>query len=629
MQIKSFEIENFKGIESCKLELSLNEAGNITTLIGLNESGKTTILEALANFIGEDRALLAVIGTHRPLHQLRDYIPKHRRANFTDSIILTASVSLEDEDKDALAKFYLDKHGLILDRDGLPPAFDIQRKYVYENSEHKSSGNHWGLKIFLKKKGQRVFREYRGGGETYSVWLDGAKFISDQLLPRVCYFPTFLFEIPQRVLLSDDDTSETGVYYRRLLQNVLDARGDGLDLKVHVMDRLAKFREKDGSTGQVSWNAVDRNTKENVSAVFTRLSSEMNRTIIGAWDKIFGASPSGKKIIVDWDFDAKTNVPYCEFKVQDAEDLFFLSERSLGFRWFFCFLLLTQFNTRKGERQRTYFLLDEPASHLHSSAQLSLLKSFPKIVGTRNAIVYSTHSHYMVEPLWLEGAYIVANYAVDYDEDSADFDYTASAATTKIFATKYRAFVAQHPDTPTYFQPVLDRLDYQASPLIGARAALIFEGKQDFYAAKYFLPGLGLSDVDILPGAGAGNMRVLISLFIGWGRKFLILLDDDKEGRLQRRKYKIEEFIADHNIATLGDVSPSLKGRELEDLFSAKFKNLVSKERSLKRSPRKKDYAFFFQERLADGRPRDFSDIDAETLEAMRKIAVFANRKLC
>ena len=49
MRFKSFEIRNFRGIEHAKLDLIPSGAG-IFTLIGLNESGKTTILEAISTF---------------------------------------------------------------------------------------------------------------------------------------------------------------------------------------------------------------------------------------------------------------------------------------------------------------------------------------------------------------------------------------------------------------------------------------------------------------------------------------------------------------------------------------------------------------------------------------------------
>ena len=50
MRFLKFEIENFKGIEKATLDLTKLRTANVVTLIGLNESGKTTILEAINSF---------------------------------------------------------------------------------------------------------------------------------------------------------------------------------------------------------------------------------------------------------------------------------------------------------------------------------------------------------------------------------------------------------------------------------------------------------------------------------------------------------------------------------------------------------------------------------------------------
>jgi AAA15 family ATPase/GTPase len=50
MRYRGFEIKNFKGIKHVCLDLSDAPASNIHLLVGLNESGKTTILEALSFF---------------------------------------------------------------------------------------------------------------------------------------------------------------------------------------------------------------------------------------------------------------------------------------------------------------------------------------------------------------------------------------------------------------------------------------------------------------------------------------------------------------------------------------------------------------------------------------------------
>ena len=53
--LKSFSIKNFKGIASMDLDISRRNSCPVITLIGLNESGKTTILEALSHFVTNDR----------------------------------------------------------------------------------------------------------------------------------------------------------------------------------------------------------------------------------------------------------------------------------------------------------------------------------------------------------------------------------------------------------------------------------------------------------------------------------------------------------------------------------------------------------------------------------------------
>ena len=47
MKYTFFEIDNFKGIKHVRLDFDAHPRSNIYTLVGLNESGKTTILEAI------------------------------------------------------------------------------------------------------------------------------------------------------------------------------------------------------------------------------------------------------------------------------------------------------------------------------------------------------------------------------------------------------------------------------------------------------------------------------------------------------------------------------------------------------------------------------------------------------
>ena len=64
---------------------------------------------------------------------------------------------------------------------------------------------------------------------------------------------------------------------------------------------------------------------------------------------------------------------------------------------------------------RQYFF-DEPASNLHAAAQ-KIAGELPIYCKATAQLVYSTHSHYMVEPLWLEQAYIIFDRTASLGQD--------------------------------------------------------------------------------------------------------------------------------------------------------------------------------------------------------------------
>lgn len=93
MRYKSFEITNFKGIEKIKIDLTKGPSQNIFTFVGLNESGKTTILEAI-NFFGYGSEKVEPLQidayTSSSYHNL---IPMSKRDNFNSKIEIKATLA--------------------------------------------------------------------------------------------------------------------------------------------------------------------------------------------------------------------------------------------------------------------------------------------------------------------------------------------------------------------------------------------------------------------------------------------------------------------------------------------------------------------------------------------------------
>ena len=113
-------------------------------------------------------------------------------------------------------------------------------------------------------------------------------------------------------------------------------------------------------------------------------------------------------------------------------------------------------------------------------AQMKLLESFPAIAKRPHRLIYTTHSHYMVEPKWLEQAYIVFNAAIGEPHKIID-ESVARDSDVDVRAVPYRQFIHENPAKTSYFQPIIDTLEIRSSRFDYKIAGLIVEGKFDYY----------------------------------------------------------------------------------------------------------------------------------------------------
>jgi len=274
-------------------------------------------------------------------------------------------------------------------------------------------------------------------------------------------------------------------------------------------------------------------------------------------------------------------------------------------------------------------LFDEPAANLHPKAQMQLLSSFRNIASGNNWILYSTHSHYMVNPEWLEQTFIVANSAAERSDSAnvADIFDNPNSITVR----KYRDYVGQNPDRMTYFQPVLDRLDFAPSNFDILRPSLLVEGKGD-YIILSFIKEIVLRDIEppfIVPTRGATAMGELIGLFLGWRIPFFVCLDDDAAGRSARSTYLQDWGLDSSQVATYCDVSPALRGARIEGLLSPADIQLVSCYFGMSTVPNKGQIRLFFSEHFAARKPVAIAQSTLNNVIALLRLArTFLGKKV-
>ena len=545
MRYTFFEIENFKGIEQIRMDLDESPSSNVYTLVGLNESGKTTILEAI-NFFSYKQETLEPLDLPRyTITDVHDLIPISKRENFNGNISITVGLSLDNHDESEIRRHIFKKYKIRLS-DPIN-TIEITQELLFANSKYINKSITWYINLSGTRERQRKARDLEG-----DEWQGAISYIKT-LIPTILYFPNFLFDFPNKIFLEDySDVADSGKhkFYRDVIQDILDALESGTNIETHILGRA-----KSG----------DKNDKKHLDSLLLSMGRNITEIVFNAWNKIFGIQVSDKEIIVGC--DSESNKYYLEFKLKDSDGFYLISERSLGFRWFFVFLLLTQYRGyRKKGPKNVLFLLDEPASNLHATAQIQLINSLDKL-RENSKVIYTTHSHYMINPDWLEGIFVVKNEGLDYrDDDIKDY----SAKKTKIIVERYRSFAVKYPDQKTYFQPILDILDYCPAKLEMIPNVVMLEGKDDFYTINYFnkiiIPNS--PKLYLLPGCGAGSLAPIISLYIGWGSNFVVLLDSDHEGIKQKQRY-VEKFglVIENKLFSLVDIDGNWKDFGLEKLI--------------------------------------------------------------
>ncbi len=545
MKLKKIDVKNFKGIQHLELDLSKTPSNNVYTLVGINESGKTTILEALDYFEYNDDKALKEISNASQLSE-NDIIPINKRSNFNDSIEIKFIFELDDEDIEEVTKFAEKNCGYKLSE--LPNELSLTQKYIFKDS--KLQGNHqiiWDVNLKGIKKGRK--KETNLFKEDNEIWKQLIELIK-QKMPKVLYFPTTLFDFPDKIYLNGVNVENKGYkpqFYKAVVQDILDSLGDDLNIKTHIVDRMNSGIETD---------------RENIDQLALKMSEKITKEITDEWSQVLKNRDYEVVVYVKKDEQGC----YVEFKVKKgSEGIFKLSERSLGFRWFFVFLLITQFRGfRKNENKQVIFLFDEPAANLSRNAQNQLLKSLERI-SDKCSIIYTTHSQYLINPNWLEGAFVVTNSALEKDELS---EYDTNKTNIKI--ERYRSYVNSHPQNTSYFQPILDVLEYVPNELDFSDSAVIFEGKNDYYTLNYFFKiMLGKSDLIMIPGMSCDSAHNLISLYAGWGKNAVVVLDSDSAGEDSKKEY-LNKFgpLVEEKLVTFKDINKKWSGKCMEKILS-------------------------------------------------------------
>jgi len=156
MKYLKLNIKNFKGINKVEIDLTNSR---IITLVGLNESGKTTILEAIKLFYS--------LAKNKSLSQLELNNIRPKGIDFTGKISLSATLEFEPSDYKKIDN-YLKEINISL-KLNYPLTFSYDYTYYYEVHTYKSNK---GLVSFdAKVKGRTKNTLYHTHNELWNKLL--------------------------------------------------------------------------------------------------------------------------------------------------------------------------------------------------------------------------------------------------------------------------------------------------------------------------------------------------------------------------------------------------------------------------------------------------------------------------
>jgi len=224
--------------------------------------------------------------------------------------------------------------------------------------------------------------------------------------------------------------------------------------------------------------------------------------------------------------------------------LFKPQQRSKGLQWFLSFYL--RLNAEQGETN--VILIDEPGLYLHAKAQEDILKVLKK-TSQESQVIFSTHSPYLIDAKRLDRVRLI----LKNEKDG-----------TKI-ENKIHKGVDENNET---LSPIITAigLDISNSFSIVGKKNVLLEGISDYYFMQALRKYIKSSEGNLIPGVGAPKIPQLVSLLIGWDLEFLVVLDNDAEGKKIAKVLLEKLSVENKKIIFVSEKD----GFSIEDLFNHK-----------------------------------------------------------
>lgn len=559
IKLKQVTIEKYKSIQKQQI-VEIDDA--ITTLVGMNEAGKTSFLTAIAktNYFTADKDFEFDITQDYPRNELIDF--QH-----------------EEEDCDIIkCKYEISQELLLEIENELGKDIFKTTEFTYTNHYKSKSASFGGLVANQKKYLENKCSEFTLTETTKD-------------LIKKCVSLNDIASIT--ALEGDDGLTELKAEIKKIIAGGFTSSSwtnllESYIAKTWIKNKMPKFWYFDDYyplSGKININKLisepPTNEKDKTSIALFELARIKPEDILNATEQEYekyialleaSSNKITKEIFNYWSTNQNLDIEFrienttvngrpekildIRVKSQRHKITLPLDRRSKGFNWFFSFIIW--FSKIQADKNSDYILLlDEPGLNLHASAQADLLRFFGDL-SKKYQIIYTTHSPFMVETEHLDRV-------------------------RTCFETDNGTIISdsiQEKDPNTLF-PLQAALGYDiAQNLFISKNNLLVEGPADLIYLTVLSSILetekrvGLKEnITIVPVGGLDKVSTFISLLRGSKLNVACLLDTftDQKGKQKVDDLIMHKIIKEKSIRFFNEFANNGKATaDIEDLFDKK-----------------------------------------------------------
>lgn len=371
MKLLNITIENYRCIEKVIFDVVEIADSQTFTLIGINESGKSSFLKAIS-LVDDDK--------EKAIYS-KDYF------NDEKPISISLAYKLESQEEKDLRKALTEKG---FDKDILSQ-IEIEKINICATFEPTAEATRKVFdQIIFKKK---VFSDY--------TLADGKPVKKDQQQEQEDFDIEKYFE------------SNLSQYFYKISQHIVFWKSDSkhlIDEQINL-DTFAADPENVSiplmncfSLADIDDIPAEINKLKTDTAEITNLQDKLGDKVTAHIKKVWPNHPVKIKFQI--------NNLFLSFLVEDDKVKYKAktsTQRSDGFRQFTSFLLTISAESATNQLSNSLLLLDEPETHLHPQAQEYLKDELIKITKNKenNIVFFATHSNYMIDKDHIDRCYRV------------------------------------------------------------------------------------------------------------------------------------------------------------------------------------------------------------------------------